>query len=132
MVTDVPVGDTVVETLPVFTEVISYDNSTNLLYMIGFDNYKFRFGRNKSGFFSFNVRVLDPEGYIYDVEIELDGTTALDDVMDFDPLSNDPGKYYYINASTKNRTRYFTITISNARIAPRDYGFTDDVPSWDN
>ncbi len=131
MITDVPVGDTVVETLPTFTEVISYNNSTNLLYMVGFDNYKFRFGRNKSGFFSFNVKVLDPDGYIYDVEIELDGTTPLDSVIDFDPTSNDYGKYYYINASTKNRTRYFTITISNAQVAPRDYGFTDEVPSWD-
>ena len=99
--------------------------------MLGFDSYKYRFRRNKSGFFSFNVRVLDTNGYIYDFKIELNGTDELQTISNIDPTSNDHGKYYYINSSTKNRTRNFVITISNARTAPRDYGFTDHEDSWD-
>lgn len=131
MTTNLPVTDTIVSTLPQFTTVTGYENSTNLFYMLGFDSYKFRFGRNKSGFFSFNVRVLDTKGYVYDVKIELNGTDELQTINDLDPTSNDHGKYYYINSSTKNRTRNFVITISNARTAPRDYGFTDHEDSWD-
>jgi len=130
MTTNLPVTDTIVTTLPQFTTVTGYSNSTNLMYMLGFDQYKFRFGRNKSGFFSFNVKVLDPDGYLYDVKIELNGTDELQTISDLDVTSNDDGKYYYINSSTKNRTRNFVITISNARIAPRDYGFSDDEVSW--
>lgn len=131
MTTNLPVTDTIVTTLPQFTNVLSYDNSTNLMYMLGFDSYKFRFGRNKSGYFSFNVQVLDPMGYTYDVAIELNGTDPLQRVNELDLDSNDDGHYYYINSSTKNRTRYFTITISNAQIPPRDYGFDDHEASWD-
>jgi hypothetical protein len=131
MTTNLPVTDTIVTTLPQFTNVLSYDNSTNLMYMLGFDSYKFRFGRNKSGYFSFNVQVLDPMGYIYDVAIELNGTDPLQRVNELDLDSTDDGHYYYINSSTKNRTRYFTITISNAQIPPRDYGFDDHEASWD-
>lgn len=131
MTTNLPVTDTIVTTLPQFNTVTGYENSTNLMYMLGFDTYKFRFGRNKSGFFSFNVKVLDPEGYIYDVKIELNGTDELQTISDMDLTSNDHGKYYYINSSTKNRTRNFVITIYNAQVAPRDYGFTDDEISWD-
>jgi hypothetical protein len=131
MSTNLPVTDTVVTTLPQFNTVTSYDNSTNLLFMLDNENYKFRFGRNKSGFFSFNVKVLDAEGYVYDVKIELNGTDELDAVNDLDVNSNDFGKYYYINSSTKNRTRNFVITINNARFADRDYGFTDKDKSWD-
>ncbi|BCR36238.1 hypothetical protein [Mariniplasma anaerobium] len=131
MSTNLPVTDTVVTTLPQFNTVTSYDNTTNLLFMLDNENYKFRFGRNKSGFFSFNVKVLDFEGYVYDIKIELNGTDELDSVNDLDLSSNDNGKYYYINSSTKNRTRNFVITISNARVADRDYGFTDEENSWD-
>jgi hypothetical protein len=131
MSTNLPVTDTVVTTLPQFNTVTSYDNTTNLLFMLDNENYKFRFGRNKSGFFSFNVKVLDAEGYVYDVKIELNGTDELDSVNDLDVNSNDFGKYYYINSSTKNRTRSFVITINNARVADRDYGFTDNDKSWD-
>ena len=114
MTTNLPVTDTIVSTLPQFHTVTGYENSTNLMYMIGFDNYKFRFGRNKSGFFSFNVKIMDAEGYMYDVKIELNGTDELQTISDLDVNSNDSGKYYYINSSTKNRTRNFTITIYNA------------------
>ncbi len=131
MTTNLPVGDTVVTTLPQFSTVTGYENTTNLLFMLDNENYKFRFGRNKSGFFSFNVKVLDSEGYVYDLKIELNGTDELDSVNDLDITSNDDGKYYYINSSTKNRTRNFVITISNARLADRDYGFIDEENSWD-
>jgi hypothetical protein len=130
MDTNLPVGDAIVTELPQFHTVVKYNNSTNLFYMLGQDNYKFRFGRNKSGYFSFSVNVLDPDGYLYDYRIELNGTDELVSVNSLDVNSNDTGKYYYINSSTKNRTRNFVITISNARVAPRDYGFTDDEVSW--
>lgn len=130
MTTNLPVTDNVVSQLPQFSSVVNYQNSTNLFYMIGFDQYRFRFGRNKSGYFSFNVRVLDQDGYVYDVMIALNGTDDLQTISDLDLNSKDNGKYYYINSSTKNRTRNFTITISNARIPSRDYGFTDTDASW--
>jgi hypothetical protein len=130
MTTNLPVGDAIVTTLPEFTTVTGYENSTNLMWMMNYPNYKFRFGRNKSGYFSFNVKMLDPENLVYDFKIELNGTDELADVNDYDTNSTDTGKYYYINSSTKNRTRNFVITISNARVASRDYGFTDDDPSW--
>lgn len=130
MTTNLPVTDTVVTTLPQFDTVTGYENTTNLLFMLDHENYKFRFGRNKSGFFSFNVKILDAEGYVYDVKIELNGTDELDSVNDLDLTSTDIGKYYYINSSTKNRTRNFVITINNAREADRDYGFVDEDKSW--
>jgi hypothetical protein len=130
MQTNLPVTDTIVTVLPQFSQVIQYTNSTNLFFKLGHENYRFRFGRNKSGFFSFNVKVLDLEGYLYDVKIELNGTDELSSVNEYDLNSSDQGKYYYINSSTKNRTRYFTITISNARERSRDYGFTDQDASW--
>ena len=131
MTTNLPVTDTIVTELPQFSAVTSYTNSTNLMYMLGFDSYKFRFGRNKSGFFSFNVMILDADGYLYDISIKLNGETELQNVNDLDLDSNDEGKYYYINSSTKNRTRNFVITISNARVPSRDYGFSDSESTWD-
>jgi hypothetical protein len=130
MTTNLPVGDTVVTELPDFSTVTGYTNSTNLMYMLDNPNYKFRFGRNKSGYFSFNVKILDPNGYNYAYKIELNGTDELDDIRDHDPSSNDMGKYYYINSSTKNRSRSFVITIYDAQIPIRDYGFTDKDFSW--
>ncbi|MBE0700593.1 MAG: hypothetical protein IH571_02790, partial [Acholeplasmataceae bacterium] len=131
MSTNLPVGDAIVTVLPEFSTVTGYNNSTNLLFMLDNENYKFRFGRNKSGYYSFNVDVLDAQGYVYDLEIELNGTDPLANISDYDLNSNDEGKYYYINSSIQNRTRNFTITISNARIADRDYGFVDHDASWD-
>lgn len=130
MSTNLPVGDSLVTIFPAFTQINSYNNSTNLLYMVDNLDYKFRFGRNKSGYFSFNVSVLDPDGYEYDYTIELNGTDLLADINSYDLDSNDQGKYYYINSSTKNRTRYFTITIFDAKVPDRDYGFVDKDKSW--
>jgi hypothetical protein len=130
MSTNLPVGDSLVTVFPAFTQINSYNNSTNLLYMVDNEDYKFRFGRNKSGYFSFNVSVLDPDGYEYDYTIELNGTDLLADINSYDLDSNDQGKYYYINSSTKNRTRYFTITIFDAKVPNRDYGFVDKDKSW--
>lgn len=132
MTTNIPVGDQVVETLPVFTTVTGYTNSTNLFFMLNNESYRFRFGRNKSGFFSFNVKVLDPEGYQYSVKIELNGTDLLLPVNSYDVNSIDEGKYYYINSSTRNRTRSFVITIYDAKEKDRDFGFTDSDESWKN
>lgn len=131
MDTNLPVGDAIVTELPQFHTVVKYNNSTNLFYMLGQDTYKFRFGRNKSGYFSFNVNVLDPDGYLYDYRIELNGTDELVSVNSLDLNSNDTGKYYYINSSTKNRTRNFVITIFNAHERSRDYGFTDRDATWE-
>jgi hypothetical protein len=64
--------------------------------------------------------------------IELNGTEQLATVSDLDTSSKDNGKYYYINSSTKNRTRYFTITIFNATEKVRDYGFVDKDESWNH
>jgi hypothetical protein len=130
MDTNLPVGDSIVTTLPQFTTVVKYTNTTNLFYMLGQDTYKFRFGRNKSGYFSFNVNILDPDGYLYDYRIELNGTDELETVNTLDTNSSDTGKYYYINSSTKNRTRSFVITIYNAHERTRDYGFTDSDSTW--
>jgi len=129
MNTNLPVTDTIVSVLPAFHTVTGYTNSTNLFYVIGQNDYKFRFGRNKSGFYSFNVNVLDPNGYLYDYKIEINDE-ELANVADYDINSRDKGKYYYINSSTKNRSRSFVITISNARIPDRDYGFVDSDRSW--
>ena len=128
--TNLPVGDTLVTEFPAFSTVTGYNNTTNLMYMLDQPMYKFRFGRNKSGYFSFSVDVLEPNGYVFDYKIELNGTDELDDIKDYDPSSNDPGKYYYINSSIQNRSRSFVITIYNASEPTRDYGFTDFDRSW--
>ena len=74
MTTNLPVGDAVVSSLPQFNTVTGYENTTNLLFMLNHENYKFRFGRNKSGYFSFNVNILDSDALVYDFKIELNGT----------------------------------------------------------
>lgn len=131
LITNLPVGDTVVTQFPAFNEIIASQNSTNLLFMLGQDNYRFRFGRNRSGFFSFDVNVLDSNGLIYDFTIEWDGVMVLQDVADFDLDTQDKGKYFYINSSLRNRTRNFTITIHNARHPDRDFGFDSEDKSWE-
>ncbi len=130
MITNLPVGDTVVSQFPAFDTIFGYQNSTNLMFMLGHENYRFRFGRNRSGFFSFSVEMLDPNGLIYDFDIEWDGVGMLSNVSDFDLNTQDNGKYFYINSSTRNRTRSFTITIHNARHADRDFGFDSEDKSW--
>jgi hypothetical protein len=97
-------------------------------------NYNYRFGRNRAGFYIFEV-VLPYDQYLNDLytyEIEFSGFT-LDDVSDltFTSQQGFDGKYYYITYSEVNRTRRFDIKIYRTEVTGETpFGLFDFFRTW--
>lgn len=119
---------------PSFDEVSGINNSINMYYLETTGNYKYRFGRNMSGFFSFHVllpRLNNGFEYTYEIYYEFSSQDnyLLNDVGEYD--ASEVGKYYYIHGGTRNRTREFTIVIKKQMGNPLDYyGLYDSYYSW--
>lgn len=106
------------------------------------DNYKYSFGRNRSGFFSFNVELpLDQylnNLYTYEIKYDVYTLYGVNEYMELkEQITLDQefeGKYYYIVFSTKNRTRRFNVYVRD--IDPvstaKPWGLFDFFRSWDN
>ncbi|MDD3712809.1 MAG: hypothetical protein PHZ28_04890, partial [Candidatus Izemoplasmatales bacterium] len=119
---------------PTFNRVSGeYNSMTQFVYTDASD-YNYRFGRNRAGFYIFEV-VLPYDQYLNDMyTYEIEFTTfTLDDVDDltFTSSKDYNGKYYYITYSEANRTRRFDIKISRADIAGnKPFGLFDFFRSW--
>ena len=112
---------------PLFQTITDVRNSINMFYVGSDSTYRYRFGRNLSGFYIFEVSLpRDTVGNRYGYMIEYSGLAGdeyLNNVSSVHPsFEQVNGKYFYIHGSTRNRTRYFTVVISPAT------PFTDD--SW--
>lgn len=130
--TDVPIGVTpepTVADFPAFTEITGYNNSMLMFYLPTSSAYKYRFGRNMSGYFSFTVDLpVSSDGYSYTYSIYFEGD-ELNDVSDY--VTGADGKYFYICAGTKPRSRRFEIRISRASLYDDpNWGLHDNQDSW--
>jgi len=128
----VPINDP--KYFPIFDRILSINNSVNMFYLNVADSYKYRFGRNMSGYFSFSVILPELDSnytYVYDIYYEYSATERylLTDVSEY--VANAKGKYYYIHGGTRNRTREFTIVIRKVEGSqnPR-YGLHDSYYTW--
>ena len=127
-----PIGVTpepTVADFPAFTEITGYNNSMLMFYLPTSSAYKYRFGRNMSGYFSFTVDLpVSSDGYSYTYSIYFEGD-ELNDVSDY--VTGADGKYFYICAGTKPRSRRFEIRISRASLYDDpNWGLHDNQDSW--
>ncbi len=127
------------EDYPVFTQLVSdpetapnglISNMTQFIYTYA-GEYYYSFGRNRSGFFAFNVTLpvdkYQNELYTYEIEFS---DYILNDISDY--VSGLEGKYYFIGFSTKNRTRRFNVYIREKDPVSTDqpWGLFDFFTSW--
>ncbi len=116
---------------PTFTTISGMQSKmTQFIYTYDGD-YRYSFGRNRSGFFVFTVE-LPQDQYLNDLytyEIKYD-VYYLDNVSDY--VSGIDGKYYYIGYSTRNRTRRFNVYIRDKDPVSTDkpWGLFDFFRSW--
>jgi hypothetical protein len=122
---------------PDFTEVLGLNNKILQFYYPASDIYSYRFGRNKSNYYSFSLDLpLDQylnDIYAYDIEFVIgEDAYILNDANDYDPELQ--GKYYYIEQSIHMRTRAFNIYIYPTTNPTTDmpYGLFDFIRSWGN
>ncbi|MFA5007168.1 MAG: hypothetical protein WC509_06850 [Candidatus Izemoplasmatales bacterium] len=120
---------------PVFTAIQALNNRVTQFHYTYNGDYRYSFGRNISGFYVFSV-ALPQDQYLnalYEYEIEF--SYGLDDYILYDAsgyVAGLEGKYFYIEPSTRNRTRRFNIYIRSVAVpetgAP--WGLFDFFRSW--
>lgn len=106
---------------PSFASIGEIESTVSMFYS-GVDPniYRYRFGRNKSGFYNFDV-ILPEETLTY--QIRYNGETLSDT-----PFMS--GKYFYIINGNRNRTRAFQILISENPEAEKLWGLYDYRTDW--
>jgi hypothetical protein len=116
---------------PTFSVINGLNNQMTQFYYTYSGQYRYSFGRNISGFYVFNLelpldRYLNPR-YEYTIEHQF---YLLNDASDYIPGL--PGKYFYIEAGTRNRTRRFNIFIRelSAPITTAPWGLFDFFRTW--
>ncbi|MFA7075697.1 MAG: lamin tail domain-containing protein [Candidatus Izemoplasmatales bacterium] len=122
---------------PVFDRISGlYNSMTHFIYTDS-TNINYRFGRNRSGFYIFEV-ILPRDEYLnemYTYEIEFDEYLLNDiNAVDFPPFESDVsynGKYYFIMPSEVNRTRKFNIYIYRVDVSEdKPFGLFDIFRTW--
>jgi hypothetical protein len=122
---------------PEFTHIAAMHNTmSQFIYTDGTADYSYRFGRNRSGFYIFEV-VLPRDEYLnelYTYEISFNsGTYTLPDIstLTFECERDLEGKYFYILPSEVNRSRSFDIYIRKSTEAKTyPFGLFDFLRSW--
>lgn len=116
---------------PTFSVINGLNNQMTQFYYTYSGQYRYSFGRNISGFYVFNLelpldRYLNPR-YAYTIEHQF---YLLNDASNYVPGL--PGKYFYIEAGTRNRTRRFNIFIRElaAPITTAPWGLFDFFRTW--
>lgn len=114
---------------PNFTSVVSRNNAIHMFYTATTTNYRYRYGRNMSGYFGFKFEMpTDPNGNNYDYRIEFNND-ELNDLSDY--VGGMQGKYFYIGGGTKNRTRVFNVYIFRTNTyTDNSWGLTDHEETW--
>jgi hypothetical protein len=115
---------------PSFTTVNGLNNRMTQFFYTSLADYDYKFGRNMSGFYAFDIE-LQLDQYlndIYEYEIKF-GDYYLDD---FDVGLALDGKYFYIGPSVTMRTRRFNIYIREVAVPETDapFGLFDFFKSW--
>ena len=107
-----------VGTFPVFTHVKKFQNQMRMYYQAleqaQVTHYKFRFARNRAGFYQMLVDL--PDEYTYTITFNdqhLKDINQVDGENTDARLSNIEGKYFYINQGIRNRIRRLDIIISH-------------------
>ncbi len=118
---------------PTFSVINGLNNQMTQFYYTYSGMYRYSFGRNISGFYIFDLE-LPKDRYLnnqYDFTIEHQDF-LLNDASNYIPGLT--GKYFYIEAGTKNRTRRFNIYIrDHAEIqTAAPWGLFDFFRSWSN
>ncbi|MBU1145065.1 MAG: hypothetical protein KJ971_04325 [Firmicutes bacterium] len=120
---------------PEFTEITGLYNQMSQFYLTTSENYRYSFGRNRGGFYVFDVELpLDAylnDLYTYEIEF-LEYTLYETTDFNLDLVSEIEGKYFYIEYATKNRSRRFNIYIREANPVSTDapWGLFDFFRSW--
>ncbi|MDY0277723.1 MAG: hypothetical protein RBQ97_06530 [Acholeplasma sp.] len=123
---------------PSFTNLVTRKSSITMFYYndTSVQDYIYRVGNNYSGFYQFSMEL--PAGYKYQVYLDeiYDSSSSLINYSDNElPLLNTmvdsaKGYYYYINASPRTRTRYFSIIISADTQTDSEWGLVDNNTTW--
>ncbi len=138
-VTEVAIGSTRATTVSeflTFTQILDINNDTYLFYHPYGESRRFVFGRNISGFYSFELFLPKNSAgaVIYDYYITFNGDplpSLNEEPYSFTDLDS---LYYYIETGTKNRTRRFNVYISLLETAINDdkWGLTDYYIPWEH
>ncbi|GEM_PF-737290 len=129
---------TQLETDPEITLSGLISKMTQFIYTYN-GEYYYSFGRNRSGFFSFNIELpLDQylnDLYTYEIKYSDYTLYGVNEYMELNEITLDQvfeGKYYYIGFSTKNRTRRFNVYIRDKDPISTDkpWGLFDFFRSW--
>jgi len=115
---------------PIFSIVNGLNNRMSQFFYTSTSDYEYKFGRNMSGFYAFDIE-LQLDKYLNDIytyEIKF-GDYYLDD---FDSGLSLNGKYFYIGPSVTTRTRRFNIYIREVDVPETDapFGLFDFFKSW--
>jgi hypothetical protein len=118
------------ENYPEFTEILSLKSKMTQFIYTHPDTFSYGFGRNRSGFFTFEVELpLDPylnQKYTYEIKYD---EYSLNDASDY--VDGLEGKYFYIGPSTKNRSRRFNVYIRSVEASTdKPWGLFDFFRSW--
>jgi len=120
---------------PVFSAIEGLNNQVTQFHFTYDGDYRYSFGRNISGFYVFSVE-LPQDQYLNDIyEYEIEFSYGVYDYLLYDAsdyVDGLEGKYFYIEPSTRNRTRRFNIYVrvdaTPATGAP--WGLFDFFRSW--
>jgi hypothetical protein len=122
---------------PSFTTINALNNRMTQFFYTSIADYDYKFGRNMSGFYAFDIE-LQLDQYLNDLytyEIKF-GDEYLNDFADLETTWGTPldinGKYFYIGASVTMRTRRFNIYIREVTVPETDapFGLFDFFKSW--
>lgn len=101
---------TTVNTFPSFSNIIKYQNQMRMYYQAleasQITAYKFRFARNRAGYYQMNVDL--PNHYKYEIFFN---NQQLNNISAY--VNGVEGKYFYINQGIRNRTRRLEIVIAD-------------------
>ncbi len=115
---------------PVFDEISQLNNQMALFYFTNTISYQYNFGRNMSGFYTFDISLpldqyLNP---LYTYEIKHD-TYYLNPASNYVTGLN--GQYYYVGYAEQNRTRRFNIYIRSVTPSTdTPWGLYDFFRTW--
>ncbi|VEU83336.1 hypothetical protein [Acholeplasma hippikon] len=110
-----------VPNFPQFASVGQIESTVNMFYSAIDPNiYRYRFGRNKSGFYNFDV-LLPEDELTYQIKFN-------NEILGDTPILG--GKYFYIVNGNRNRTRTFQILISETSEVDKLWGLYDYKTEW--
>lgn len=109
---------------PSFNEIKAINTYANLFANPKGDSYRYQFAPNLSGYYIFDIDI-NKELYSYEI---IYNDEVLPDVSDY--VSDEVGKYFYIEKNLKSRSRIFNVYIYHIDEKPTSWGLTDSHHTW--